>query len=152
MTERYYLAYGSNLNQPHMRARCPNARPIGTTVLTGWRLVFRGRGNGFYLNIEPSPEHSVPAVVWSVDEADESALDQYEDYPIFYYKHPLPIVCQHFESGIEQPLDAFVYIMREGFPAGAPTDEYRNACLDGYKSFGFNPQLLREAEEYSKGI
>lgn len=149
---KYYLAYGSNLNLPQMRERCPYAVPMGITDLPDWRLVFRGRGSGFYLNVEPAPGCSVPAAVWSVDEADELALDIYEDYPKFYYKHPLPVTCREPESGRELRLDAFVYIMREGFQPGPPTEEYMEACLEGYKNFGFDPQLLWEAKAYSEEL
>lgn len=32
--KRYYIAYGSNLNVPQMRWRCPDARIIGTGLPT----------------------------------------------------------------------------------------------------------------------
>ena len=43
---RYYLAYGSNLNVPQMRMRCPWARVVGTAELQGWRLLFKGSRTG----------------------------------------------------------------------------------------------------------
>ena len=42
MEKRYYIAYGSNLNIPQMRMRCPGARIIGTSVIEGYRLLFKG--------------------------------------------------------------------------------------------------------------
>lgn len=149
---RYYLAYGSNLNLPQMRERCPHAMPLGITDLQDWRLVFRGRGGGFYLNIEPAPGYWVPAAVWSVDEADELALDIYEDYPEFYFKKPLHVTCREPENGRERRLEAFVYIMREGFQAGPPTEEYMEACLEGYQNFDFDPRLLWAAKAYSEEL
>lgn len=41
--KKYYLAYGSNLNIPQMQYRCPEARIIGTAVIEGYRLLFKGR-------------------------------------------------------------------------------------------------------------
>ena len=45
-TRRYYLAYGSNLNVPQMRRRCPTATILGTAKLRGWELLFRGSKSG----------------------------------------------------------------------------------------------------------
>ena len=33
--KRYYIAYGSNLNVPQMRMRCPHATILGTSNLKG---------------------------------------------------------------------------------------------------------------------
>ena len=40
--KRYYLAYGSNLNRKQMQMRCPGAKPIGTALLEGYELLFKG--------------------------------------------------------------------------------------------------------------
>ena len=40
MAKRYYVAYGSNLNIPQMRFRCPSARIIGTSEISDYRLLF----------------------------------------------------------------------------------------------------------------
>ena len=36
-----YIAYGSNLNHEQMAKRCPKASYIGSTILKGWRLIFK---------------------------------------------------------------------------------------------------------------
>ena len=50
--KRYYIAYGSNLNVPQMRMRCPHATILGTSNLKGWELLFKGSKTGSYLTIE----------------------------------------------------------------------------------------------------
>ena len=40
--KRHYIAYGSNLNVPQMRMRCPHATILGTANLKGWELLFKG--------------------------------------------------------------------------------------------------------------
>ena len=49
--ERYYFAYGSNMNLGQMRFRCPDAEVVGNVRLEDYRLAFRGRapGNGVQL-------------------------------------------------------------------------------------------------------
>ena len=78
MEKRYYIAYGSNLNIPQMRMRCPGARIIGTSVIEGYRLLFKGSRTGSYLTIEPQEGAGVPVAAWAVTEEDEAALDRYE--------------------------------------------------------------------------
>ena len=64
--KRYYLAYGSNLNVPQMRRRCPGATILGTAKLRGWELLFRGSKTGSYLTIEEREGCEVPVAVWVV--------------------------------------------------------------------------------------
>ena len=48
MEERYYFAYGSNMNLEQMKYRCPAAEVVENVRLENYRLAFRGRapGNG----------------------------------------------------------------------------------------------------------
>ena len=64
--KRYYLAYGSNLNRKQMQMRCPGAKVIGTALLEGYELLFKGSKTGFYLTIEPKADGVVPVAVWEV--------------------------------------------------------------------------------------
>ena len=76
--KRYYLAYGSNLNKAQMQSRCPGAKPIGTALLEGYELLFKGSKTGSYLTIEPKADGVVPIVVWEVSAEHERSLDRYE--------------------------------------------------------------------------
>ena len=48
MEDRYYFAYGSNMNLEQMKYRCPAAEVVENVRLENYRLAFRGRapGNG----------------------------------------------------------------------------------------------------------
>ena len=150
--KKYYLAYGSNLNREQMEYRCPNARPVGTAQLEGWRLVFRGSGSGNYLTIEQAPGYSVPVVVWAVTKADEAALDRYEGYPVFYRKETLAITYTGLKTAQERQATTFVYLMNEGHPAGLPSTRYMDTCEAGYRDFGFDPEALLEARAYTREV
>lgn len=145
MNKRYYLAYGSNLNVPQMRFRCPTARIIGTAEIPDYRLLFKGSKTGSYLTIEPSIGYSVPVAVWEVQETDERNLDRYEGFPTFYYKKDLKLPIKGIKSGKVRVRDAFVYIMHEDRPLGIPSMGYFRVCCDGYDTFGFDPKYLVEA-------
>lgn len=150
--KKYYLAYGSNLNREQMGYRCPDARPVGTAQLEGWRLLFRGSGSGNYLTIEPAPGYSVPVAVWAVTRADEEALDRYEGFPVFYRKETLAITYTGLETAQKRQVEAFVYLMNDGHPAGLPTTRYMDTCEAGYRDFGFDAGTLLEARTYTREV
>lgn len=145
MKNRYYIAYGSNLNIRQMFARCPGAKIIGTSVIENYQLLFKGSKTGSYLTIEPKEGRSVPVAVWSVTASDEAALDRYEGYPAFYYKAEMKLPITGIKSGKIRMRDVFVYIMHEDRPLGLPSEYYLETCLQGYQSFRFNKKILFQA-------
>ena len=142
---RYYLAYGSNLNVRQMRFRCPTALVVGKGVIKDYRLLFKGSKTGSYLTIEKAKGYEVPVAVWKVDEACEESLDRYEGYPSFYYKKEIEIDFKSIKKGLPRHSKAFVYIMHEERELGIPSRGYVEVCLEGNRTFGFNPILIEEA-------
>ena len=138
---KYYLAYGSNLNKEQMQMRCPGAKPVGTTVLKGYELLFKGSKTGSYLTIEKKRGGKVPVGIWQVSEEHERHLDRYEGFPVFYYKKDILL-----SNGRK----AFVYIMHEDRPFGMPSAYYVNVCRIGYQDFGFDETYLFKALKKSK--
>lgn len=145
MEKRYYIAYGSNLNVPQMRMRCPHASILGTATLKGWKLLFKGSKTGSYLTIEQSENGSVPVVIWDVTEKDEKALDRYEGFPTFYYKKEIKVRYKGIRTGHRRTVTAFAYIMHEERPIGIPNGFYMRTCLEGYDTFGFDRNVLLDA-------
>lgn len=147
--KQYYLAYGSNLNLRQMALRCPTAKAVGTAVIKGYELLFKGSKTGAYLTIEPKVGAEVPVAVWSVEPADEQRLDVYEGYPTFYYKIELDLPVRYF-SGKSVVRKAFVYIMHEERPLGLPSGSYVRTCLEGYRNFSFDESILLAALDNSR--
>lgn len=145
MEKRYYIAYGSNLNVPQMRRRCPDATILGTATLKDWELLFKGSQTGSYLTIEQTEDGSVPVVIWEVTEADEKALDRYEGFPHFYYKKGIKVQYKGIRTGKRRTVTAFVYIMHEDRPIGMPSALYMSTCLEGYDTFSFDHRVLMSA-------
>lgn len=150
MAKRYYVAYGSNLNVLQMQMRCPTATVVGTAVLEGWELLFKGSKTGSYLTIEQCPGEEVPVAVWAVTAKDEAALDRYEGCPTFYYKKDIKVKCKQWRKGTTKELTAFVYIMHEDRPIGIPSRTYLGTCADGYYDFNFDDKYLAKAYLKSK--
>lgn len=152
MKKRYYLAYGSNLNIRQMHLRCPEARIVGTTVIPGYELLFKGSKTGAYLTIERNPKESVPAAVWATTAVDEAALDRYEGCPAFYYKTELTLSVKGLRDGREKELSVYVYIMHEERLAGMPSISYVETCLEGYRDFDLPDEYLWRAIQRTRRL
>ena len=139
MRNKLYLAYGSNLNLKQMANRCPTAKVVGNSKINGYRLLFRGAHAGAVATIEPFKGESVPVLAWEITPADEAALDRYEGWPFLYRKETIKVRLNG------KTVQAMVYIMNEGRPLGQPSCYYYSTILDGYKSAGFDVEILRKA-------
>ena len=137
--KKYYVAYGSNLNRTQMAVRCPSARIVGTSVMEGWRLQFRGARKGAVATVERYPGASVPVLVWEITSADEEALDRYEGFPVFYRKEMVSVPLNG------KPVKAMIYIMNDGRPPGQPSVYYYHTILEGYNDAYFDSQTLLKA-------
>jgi len=138
MFNKYYIAYGSNLNVAQMALRCPTARFIGVSRIENYRLCFKGGG---FCTIEPFEGEYVPVGVWEIKPKDEVSLDIYEGVPTHYFKETLSVKV----AGKEY--DAMVYIMNLRADYAKPSRSYFDAVLSGYRSFGLNESKLFEALE-----
>lgn len=150
--KRYYIAYGSNLNLAQMKARCPSATAVGTAMLEGWELLFKGSRTGAYLTIEKRAGRTVPVAVWEVTEQDEKALDRYEGFPTFYYKKEIKLKYKSFRTGRYRTVNAFVYVMHENRPIGIPSGFYVQTCAAGYDAFSFDKDILMAAYDRCKEV
>lgn len=135
-----YIAYGSNMDMEQMAYRCPDATLLGTGLIPGYQLLFKGSGSGAYATIEPKKGSVVPAYIWKISDADEARLDQYEGFPIFYYKTEI-----EYEDENVEIQTGMVYIMHEERELGAPTREYFGILADAYDKQGWDKRILHDA-------
>lgn len=143
--ERWYIAYGSNLNLEQMKHRCSTADVVGAAMLRNWRLMFRGSSHSAVATIERSKGSQVPVLIWRLQPKDELALDRYEGFPFLYRKETLRITVNG------RRIYAMIYIMNEaGHPYGIPSVGYLDAIKAGYQTAGFNNRILIEAVRQSK--
>ena len=150
--KRYYIAYGSNLNVPQMRMRCPHATILGTANLKNWELLFKGSKTGSYLTIEECEGGTVPVVIWEVTATDEAALDRYEGFPNFYYKRDIRLQYKGIRTEKRRTVTAFAYIMHEDRPIGIPSNLYMRICLEGYDTFCFDKNVLVDAYDKCREV
>ncbi len=139
MRTKYYIAYGSNMDEKQMAYRCPNARLIGKSEINDYELIFKGSQTGAYATIERRKGSRVPVLIWRITESDETSLDRYEGFPAFYYKKDLKVTVN------DEQLIAMVYIMNESRKIGVPSDAYFNILDNAYWKFGFDYGILEAA-------
>ena len=137
---KIYIAYGSNMDKVQMAFRCPDAKLIGTGMIPGYQLLFKGSGSGSYATIEPKEGCVVPAYIWLISEADEKRLDRYEGFPTFYYKKDI----EYEDENVEMQT-GMVYIMPKDRELGAPTAEYFDVLASAYDEQGWDKQILHDA-------
>ncbi|MDF2972020.1 MAG: gamma-glutamylcyclotransferase [Microvirga sp.] len=130
-----YFAYGSNMDQVAMLARCPTSKPVGIGRLMRHRFMIFDEG---YATIVRDPQRAVWGMVWDLALADVPALDRYESLSTgLYTKVVQPVVTG---QGARR---AIVYVM-EGVVeaaqhAGLPEDYIRSLKMWLPKTLGAAP-------------
>ena len=146
-SEVYCIAYGSNLNEERMKKRCPKAEPFGTSVIHGYRLLFKQRMTGAYATIEQDANCCVPVLIYKMTADDEQKLDRFEGYPSYYYKQDMAVTMTDLDGKNPQEITAIVYLMNDGHPIRTPMKGYYDTLEEGYTRVGFNTHLLELAFE-----
>lgn len=82
--QKYYLAYGSNLNLDAMRFRCPSATKVGVYYLSGYSLQFR-----YYLTIVRDEKSVVPLGVFLIEKKRKYFLMNTKDILLYIEKRLL---------------------------------------------------------------
>lgn len=144
--KKVYLAYGSNTNLTQMGHRCPDAAVIGSTVLKGHRLTFKGKHGNGVATIEKEPGSDIPVLLWEISARCERALDRYEGVPYLYRKETLTVELDG------QEVEAMAYIMNEGPTPALPGSYYYHTILDGYLDCGFDEEVLNKAVKGIAGV
>ena len=140
MLDRYYLAYGSNLNSRIFNSFCPKSKKIGSMYLEGYRLAFKGLNDGHgYLTILEDQTKNVPIGIYKISLFDMKELDKYEGYPTLYQKKSVVINIG------SKKVKAYIYVMNDGYDYHTPSKAYFNVCLKGYREFNFNTSYLYQA-------
>ena len=139
MSNRVFAAYGVGLKRAEMTKHCPTAKLICTFELKNYRLAFRGANAGAMATIEKAKGGSVPALLWEISPQDEAVLDRWIGVPELFWKDTVKIQL----NGVR--MDAFVYILVGNKPLNRPSAFYYSTLLEGYRSAGFDTEILKAA-------
>ena len=134
---RYYFAYGM-LTDPDIMGDIPM---VGSAVLEGYAFELLA-----YANLIPAAGARTHGVLWEADDDIMEQLDRVEGYPTFYTRKLVPVVADNGEQ-----YTAEVYIMtkqsRRRLEGTAPSADYVDRLINGYKHAGLPLQQLRDALE-----
>jgi gamma-glutamylcyclotransferase (GGCT)/AIG2-like uncharacterized protein YtfP len=137
---RFYGAYGSNMNTVQMEHRCNGAQALRVATLENYKLTFAGHG---FANVEPCKRENVTLVIWDVNDEHVAALDRYEGTPTHYVKkHVWVRFC-----GADKKVRVFIYVMtpvlaRTPCP---PSKRYYAGIAQAYRSLGLSTEPLSTA-------
>ncbi len=148
----FCIAYGSNLCEARMKARCPDAEVFGTSVVHGYRLLFKRSLTGAYATIEQNANCKVPVVIYLITAEDEARLDRFEGYPRYYRKREFLLPVWKTDGKKRRKREyCIAYIMWESRLLDVPTEEYFSFLDLGYKRWGFDHKILFKGLEDSIG-
>ena len=81
-SELYYFAYGSNMNEEQILARCANPKVVAVAKLPHHRVAFFGYSkawDGAMATVVPSPGQEVWGVIYELNSSDRDRLDAWQD-------------------------------------------------------------------------
>ncbi len=135
-----YFAYGSNMDRAAMRHRCPGARLIGAALLDDHRFFIALCG---YASVRSEAGAQVLGLLWDLRDADEAALDDYEDVGGGLYAKEVRDITVPAAAGPPARLKALLYRVRNAKP-GHPLPGYLEAILAEARDLGFPEAYLMD--------
>lgn len=139
-----YFAYGSNLDDAQMRARCANAHVVGRGTLPNYALVFGGfshRWGGAVASVARAKGACVEGLLYELGDVDLRALDRFEGHP-FAYERVIKLVLD--ESGRRRRVMTYLQ-PEDGFEAWSPPQGYFDVLWHAYARLGFDFEPLARA-------
>jgi hypothetical protein len=141
--KKLYMAYGDCLNVEHMAQICPTAKPVGTSILKDYELLFRGEHGSAVATVERVKGKAVPVLLWEISDSDEEAIDRNNGYPNICKKEKMKVKLD------TKNVEAMMYILNEKSSIGKPSLYYYKTIRSGYESAEFEIKILEQAMENS---
>ena len=122
-----------------MRARCPGARALGTTTLSGWRFII---GLDGFASLARQPGGRVHGVLWRLSTRDVAAINAYESVQSGLY------LCRRLPVRLKLSTPALVYIARRG-GRGTPRPGYMHQVLEAARDWGLPQPYIRSIARWA---
>ena len=134
-----YFAYGSNLDLPQMKRRCPSSKLISKGSLSGYRLTFNRFSSGWgggVADVIREPGSKVWGLIFEISVTDLERLDRYEGY-----NKDQTSLYERWKAVIDTPdgqvCDVWVYTVVEKQKFVPPTSEYLQIIKDAAVKWNF---------------
>ena len=139
-----YFAYGSNLDLPQMKRRCPSSKLISKGSLSGYRLTFNRFSSGWgggVADVIQDQGSKVWGLVFELSDTDLERLDRYEGYHKDWTS-----LYERWKTVIDTPngqvSDVWVYTVVEKQKFVKPTPEYLQIIKDAAVKWNFPKAYL----------
>ena len=139
-----YFAYGSNLDLPQMKRRCPSSKLISKGSLSGYRLTFNTFSSGWgggVADVIQDQGSKVWGLVFELSGTDLERLDRYEGYHKDWTS-----LYERWKTVIDTPngqvSDVWVYTVVEKQKFVKPTLEYLQIIKDAAVKWNFPKAYL----------
>ena len=139
-----YFAYGSNLDLPHMKSRCPESKLISKGSLSGYRLTFNRFSSGWgggVADVIQEQDSKVWGLIFEISDTDLERLDRYEGY-----HNDWTSLYERWKTVIDTPngqvSDVWVYTVVEKQKFVKPTLEYLQIIKDAAVKWNFPKAYL----------
>ena len=143
-----YFAYGSNLDLPQMKSRCPESKLISKGSLSGDRLTFNRFSSGWgggVADVIQEQDSKVWGLIFEISDTDLERLDRYEGYHKDWTS-----LYERWQAIIETPnglvSDVWVYTVVEKQKFVKPTIEYLQIIKDAAVRWDF-PKVYQQTLE-----
>jgi len=135
-----YFAYGSNMCEAAMRARCAQAVALGPGSLDGWRFIINTDG---YASIVPAPGGRVHGVLWRLAARDFGPLNAYEAIGSgLYVRRMLPVRRENARHR------ALVFVARASAP-GRPRPGYLAPIVAAAQGWRLPPAYVADLRRWA---
>lgn len=145
------FAYGSNLDEDQMRARCPSSRLLGVATLGDHVLAFAGYSvsrKSPVATVLACPGLAVPGALYTVTPDDLTALDACEGVPWMYARDTTSV--QASSGGTRRAAIYRLQPAQLGLGFGTPTLEYLRLIQAAYQRLALPRDALEIAVEVSR--
>lgn len=141
MGDMLYFAYGSNLDEGQMRARCPSAVVVGAAVLPNHELAFGGfshRWGGAVASVVRARGARVEGLLYALDDGEVAHLDRFEGHPFAYERVARFVVV---DGGRRRRVQTYLQ-PEDTFERWSPPLEYLAVIAGAYRRLGFDRARL----------
>lgn len=145
-----YFAYGSNMDWPRMKSRCPFASFVGIAILPGHRVAFTRESLEGYgvAGLVQETGHDVWGVVYKICDHDVGLLDKAEGYQPgrdsnAYWRREWMVFLDGDQG---RPLTVFTYFAEPSHRPPLPSQEYKEHILSGARFWHLPTQYIAELE------
>jgi gamma-glutamylcyclotransferase (GGCT)/AIG2-like uncharacterized protein YtfP len=137
-----YFAYGSNMDEQHLRKHCPSALCLGSARLDGHRLTFLRRsvrtGTGV-ADIVADPGAAVWGAVFELEETDLGALDRKEGDGVAYRRREAMVTLRG--DGAPRRVHLYTVITKEDSEV-TPSREYLTRMIAAAEGLALPPHYV----------